>query len=87
MEKGWIQNRSFSPQGYCATGAIAEAGDEESRHHLEVYAFCPVRPFFRAANNIQGMISDWNDAKGRTKSEVIAAFDKAISALEQLAAE
>lgn len=33
-------------------------------------------------NGIDRVIHDWNDTKGRTKEEVLAAFDKAIQGIK-----
>jgi hypothetical protein len=82
-EKGWAQGdfaldddghgyNYDSPRAtcYCASGAIRLACPEP-------YGFVRVEKLFCKANSIEE-IPQWNDAEGRTKDEVLAAFDRAI---------
>jgi hypothetical protein len=81
--KGWIQGgHGDDIRGYCASGAIMAAMGQRhggDSRECQVCIVCdivstPLVPLAR-----------WNDAFGRTKQEVLAAFDKAIE-FEVLAA-
>lgn len=77
---GWGQGDGAMPPrgGYCVLTAIA--GDKDTYHYDAIRVF-------ERANNLDTesapAIYDWNDAPGRTKEEVLAAFDKAIALAEQ----
>lgn len=85
-EKGWTQGAmakdingqsvySESPYAvcYCAAGAIfATVPPNKSRSELV--------NLVRDAVNARSLV-EWNDLPGRTKEEVLAAFDKAITSL------
>lgn len=56
---------------FCAWGALARAaGPKEHGMREATYLLCAIL-------KVNGL-SDFNDAKGRTKAEVLAAFDRAI---------
>lgn len=54
---------------YCSSGAICEAQKPSMAEDAAYY-------FIKAIGG--GPIPRWNDTPGRTKEEVLAAFDKAI---------
>jgi len=67
IEKGWIQNYASTSKGVCMSFAID--GGYAMREECLV--------FLSAA--IGGLpVVPWNDAPGRTKEEVLAAYDRAI---------
>ena len=92
VEKGWHQGQfaadrqgrecsAFDDEAacFCAWGAL-----RRSRANLGIRL-----PFGPLLEPLQGVIGDveptaWNDAPGRTKEEVLEAFDRAISRLEDL---
>lgn len=76
-DHGWVQNQPGSHRdGFCMIGALAE--------------ICPMRQpdvFFEAVDALRDTtgymhVTSFNDAEGRTKEEVIQAFDRAIEATE-----
>jgi hypothetical protein len=70
---GWIQGNFGDEQcGFCSAGAF-----------LDIYANGEKVETYWARLKLQrlvGALLSWNDAPGRTKEEVLAAFDKAIKA-------
>ena len=65
---GWAQHSYKTKDGaLCATGAIEEA---------QKMRITPLK-YLRDAVGNNNVIS-WNDAKCRTQSQVVAAFDRAI---------
>lgn len=76
IAKGWVQgtSRKTNDDGslcYCATGAIYEAEKRGTPETLDAeYAL------IAAIGSLD--IVAWNDAAGRTKAEVVAAFDRAV---------
>lgn len=79
VERGWVQGRfSRMKRGkecFCAVGAICRAaGEAQACHRLGA---------LKAVEDEipqELLLSQWNDAPGRTQAEVLAAFDKAIQA-------
>lgn len=68
---------------FCSIGAIYRATDWRSTHNTEV---C-MRVFEALAENMfpgygepSGQVVLYNDARGRTKEEILEAFDKTIAA-------
>jgi hypothetical protein len=70
---GWQQYFSFDSGPNCMLGHLRQVGDPRCWYDGPAY--------FALRAAVGGMIvGDWNDAKGRTLEEVLAAFDKAIAA-------
>ncbi len=68
--RGWIQRRLSDEHGVCALAALVFSGHydcQEAREKLKIHI--SGKPWLSLA--------DWNDAPGRTKEEVIAAFRNA----------
>lgn len=84
VEAGWMQGASFDAKSgcYCASGAICAAANlSEIVFICENRTCTEARSKFATSNKLAGIgIVPWNDAPGRTKDEVLAAFDKAIEA-------
>lgn len=84
ISKGWCQNTSTttSDKGtvcHCSVYAISKAADETmgaDAQHATSYS--QTLDFFSKANKLYGIVS-WNDTVGRTKKEVLNAFDTAIN--------
>lgn len=80
IEKGWGQGKSYETVGknrkrnFCTVGALAEARMRES---LSVMAYWDANKLLVKAIDFPFLV-EWNDRKGRKKSEVLDAFDKAI---------
>ena len=79
IEKGWVQytyehEADGAPIAWCAAGAI-------SRQHLSVNESAGAYLLLRRVCG--ETVSAWNDAPGRTKEEVLAAFDRAIALAER----
>ena len=88
VEDGWCQNlfvtyKSEERFNYCAIGAMHSTSSP-----LSIFIFGKMVDTFIAANGLPSSddlmgkttnITSWNDTKGRTKEEVLAAFDKAIN--------
>jgi NAD-dependent dihydropyrimidine dehydrogenase PreA subunit len=83
QRNGWARGdeEAFDPDrqaGYCvATACVAAC----SKAELDAGHERALVLHFKAANGIDpyAPIADWNDAPGRTKAEMLAAFDKAIA--------
>lgn len=58
---------------YCSLGALIIAYSDGHSIPDEIYEA------FTEPNGFKNIV-DWNDKKGRTKEEVLAAFDRAIEA-------
>jgi hypothetical protein len=72
---GWTQGQFRDSNGnVCLVGALMLG----SKHNLAMELSC-YRPL-RLATGVElpKSMMQWNDAKGRTQVEVLAAFDKAI---------
>ncbi|GAC1439067.1 MAG: hypothetical protein NVSMB58_35400 [Terriglobales bacterium] len=71
IQRGWCQGTyTKAPNFYCL---VASIGDQ----------FAPYEPSQRSRNLLRMVtgcesLPDWNDAPERTKTEVLAALDKAI---------
>jgi hypothetical protein len=76
VAEGWVQGdsqkRIDGKMHYCAIGAMRTITHRS-------YA---MQELFRMANNIE-FISVWNDVPGRTKRQVLSAFNKAIRYAEK----
>lgn len=79
IERGWCQgtaaifaNDGLEPTAWCAIGAISWSTKTEGTCGLAVDAL---------KSYIDGPLSDWNDAEGRTQFDVLNLFDKAIGEL------
>lgn len=76
LKDGWCQGDDEAifgalPRKYCAATAIKAVGED------------PALKFFKDINGLSGMgIADWNDAPERTLEEVLAAYDRAITAAD-----
>lgn len=72
-------------RSYCAVGAIQKAvgpGNPELRKRMKIFIYEGVRRTDKGGISIFG-IEIWNDTAGRTKEEVLAAFDVAIKLAEE----
>ena len=84
--EGWHGREFSEPGGVCAGSAIERATDTPDPlarrcvydAFIAVNALPPVPALHPDINGV-GAIVLWNDAEGRTKEEVLAAFDKAIA--------
>lgn len=75
-EGSWCQNSMFNELGqYCSVGMIREYAQQGTYRFL--------RDIFKICNNIDLSIPDWNDTEGRTREEVVAAFNKCIKYCEE----
>lgn len=75
---GWLQcsvKGHHDPGGHCVATWVATVADDAPAEFEAMYAF-------GRAIGIGSLprIYEWNDAPGRTKDEVLAAFDRAIAA-------
>jgi hypothetical protein len=77
-QDGWVQGTYYSlvTGCYCAQGAMTAAGIQEASYRLQVGR----RIYGKSAATAK--LINWNDAKNRTKEEVIAMFDNSIAALQ-----
>lgn len=66
VEGHWWNRKHTTTMGYCVLGSI----------QYERAVFRAQEYFLRAVGGFS--IPDWNDQEGRTKEEVLEAFDKAI---------
>lgn len=81
---GWHQGRYSDEEerSFCTLGAISQA-----TYWGEAQSIFTCVGVFRVANPQVNNIVDWNDTKGRTKKEVLAAFDKTVTLLQSPEAE
>lgn len=82
----WYHGNNPSDGCKCAYTAIAQAEDNVCSASLRTARF------FAEANDIAddgylNGVPNWNDAPGRTKEEVLEAFDKAIAAADKVEGE
>ena len=98
VEQGWTQRTtartasgnqcdSASPFAckWCAVGAIERAGCE-SRYSRTDKAVALVRDAVEPSAFPFQFLSEWNDERGRTQAEVVAAFRRAIELAKEEAA-
>jgi hypothetical protein len=101
INNGWIQKTfakdahgymcdwgSEAARSFCSIGAIYRATDWRSTYNTDL---C-MRAFEALAENMypgygdpSGHIARYNDARGRTKEEVLEAFDRSIAAQIKIA--
>ncbi len=75
IERGWCQNEGMDADGnVCALVALGE----QFTYGQDLFRSEPMRLLREAARSL--CIPEWNDAPGRTKSDVLAAYDRAIAA-------
>jgi hypothetical protein len=91
LVKGWIKGTEvgYNDKGkavsYCATGAIHHAKISGTRSYNTQNAAASIARVTLGAvipSRWYGSITAWNDSPRRSKDQVIAAFDKAIDALD-----
>jgi hypothetical protein len=82
-EKGWIQKRSITKDGFCIYGAYNEVcrplkseKDWEAANDAFLKIYSTATTKLNEQTNASGVIV-WNDKKGRTKEEVIAMLERA----------
>lgn len=83
VRQGWTRGRSKKRRGdracYCATGAVKAT---TSSFIAQVHAIHRLRveiPGYDALSLTAPHVYEYNDAKGRKKTEVIALFERAIA--------
>jgi hypothetical protein len=86
VEAGWVQGRAYNERGdVCAGHAIDLAyqglyrkmgASQDDR--FEAVKWLSEAIYLATGRNYPGGIPDWNDKDGRTKAEVLAAFEHAI---------
>ncbi len=73
VEKGWIKGDLHTSEGYCMLGAVnAATPDKHERQCAKSVLYAVIPDKFSS-------IDDYNDAESRSKGQVLAKFDKAIS--------
>ncbi len=77
-EHGWCRFhlKEIAKGHVCMNGALWEVGGLMAQRYL-VKAIDPAANPLKEFDN-KHIVPDWNNAKGRTKEEVFAMFDKAI---------
>lgn len=80
-EKGWTQGQDHDSLGrYCAWGAIFAIAKNDIRARMD--AGCAL--YSKAvAESDYGTLALWNDARERTKDEVVAALRKTALAVSE----
>lgn len=83
IERGWCQGRFEAPGAVCMLGAIrwnaTWTPEAEARLPTTMAARNRLSDAIGMRETDRAHIPYWNDAPGRTKDEVLAAFDKAIA--------
>lgn len=85
-ENGWCQNRYNGSNGeVCLSEAIQRAGGHQEYGSFYMPPDSEVLMAHRyiSSNILEDSVYGWNDRKGRTKEEVMAALDKAIMRREK----
>jgi hypothetical protein len=86
IENGWTRGRDKKKRGartcYCLSGALAAVVGEDWDSDLgaRTYLKRAISPF--SPGHV--IITEWNDAPGRTKAQVLAVIDGAIKLAEVL---
>jgi hypothetical protein len=88
IKNGWCQ-QSYKKElknetRYCVLGALhyATLADAYPNHLNSSELLDQIKTVFATAAGITaGHIESWNDERGRQKSEVLAAFDRAIRSI------
>lgn len=78
---GWCQGDENACHGETLTGPRCAA----TAFMSVVPVDHPIYDLFKKANGITTSIGTWNDAPERTLEDVLAAYDKAIAAAEEIA--
>lgn len=78
VAKGWCQGAEFDGKNYCALGAV-DASTTDLNELIDAL------DIFAGAVDTD-RIGIWNDRPERTKTQVLAAFDAAISIAKTLGA-
>ena len=77
LDSGWVRHTMQTKDGYCMIGAM-RAGDPKNYNisHLRV-----VQKAYGHLIAVTGFIgiATWNDSPGRTKAQVLEAYDRAIA--------
>lgn len=84
IKRGWCQGRTYKPgrnPEYCVFGAIYSCSHTGLSGGYDLAADAAERTFYEA-NKINISIALWNDNPYRKKSDVVAAFKKAIKSLK-----
>ncbi|MGB3937522.1 MAG: hypothetical protein WBL29_17635 [Burkholderiales bacterium] len=76
VKRGWCQGASKRGRAHCAWHAVAIG------EHYQDATYYLGRAV--GTDRTGSCIVDWNDAKDRTKAQVVAAFTKAIALAEEL---
>lgn len=74
IEQGWCQHKTRERGAVCVIGAL-----HDGRSGVDEPYYAAMRRLGRAVGLAWSLLPLWNDAPGRTKDEVLAAFDKAIA--------
>jgi hypothetical protein len=91
IRRGWVQemsaakkDKSFTPLGnaaackWCATGAIRRVLDDKPEFCEPVYAALARVLRSNGESDSFYRIVQWNDARDRTKAQIVEGFQKAI---------
>lgn len=78
--RAWVPYAAAGPRHFCAMGTISYVVTGKTNFDADSSdEGLGAREALRHAAG-SGSIASWNDARGRTKQEVLDAFDRAISA-------
>jgi hypothetical protein len=80
-EKGWIQDSYQTCQGYCMLGAIQYVLSGDAIKYTSLWT--GDHTILKVLQNTTGTVKiwEWNDARGRTKDEVLQAIRKAATSV------
>jgi hypothetical protein len=82
VANGWIQGELYDDHGnYCVMGALYEAEATDRGFADALVSLCGAAAVDCVNSGVgKHPIADWNDAPGRTQAEVVALFDRALTA-------
>jgi len=88
IEQGWVQKKYEEDGSYCALGAIGIRGNKVLTERVQdscisfLYKFIPHAarvPRYGLIHSPEPQVGIYNDAPGRTQSEILDLFDRAIA--------
>ena len=77
IEHGWCQGDYRVGECVCSYGALQQAINGDAEDCTITALDVEATAFLKQAMNCLSVVS-WNDARGRTQADVLAAFDHAI---------
>lgn len=78
IERGWCQGELQIKERYCVIGAIETAGETAGEKYFGETVMTAQKVLWVHSGG-GGSLAAWNDTAGRTREEVLALFDRALT--------